>query len=185
MKRTLAQAVRKNRVASMAETGASPDAWAEVLLSTGAQPDPGALADLQAWCRRAAEDGESRRLIESAEQWADHLADKEQALDGAACSGASGLHKATTLEAEQQWMQAQMLDLPPPTPTSGWTLRATLLDLVRYAAVHPHAALDPQEWHDELAQILEQERRARQARGESPHDIQQALAWLKAVVDTQ
>jgi hypothetical protein len=184
MKPALAQAVRKNRVAAMAQVGASSDAWAEVLLSAHGRPDTNHLSELQAWCRRAAEDAANRRLIDSAEQWAGNLADREQAsmINQSACASASAL-KPASIESEQQWVLGQMSELPPPSPEPGWALHATLLDLAQYALVHPHRAFDVQEWHEELSQLVAQEAQTRQQRGDRPEDIDQALCGMRAALE--
>lgn len=181
MNKELARAVRKNRVSAMAETGASPDAWAEVLLLTSSRHE---LADLQAWCRRAAEDAENRRLIESAEHWAVSLANLEQASGPAATQHTEPTQAETApLDAERQWLAAQLVDLPPPDPTPGWTLRATLLDLVQYAQIDPHDAFDPHEWRAELKQILATQSESMRARGNSAMAIEEATQWLRQIID--
>ena len=155
MPKDLARTIRRNRVVAMAHTGASPEAWAEVLLSDVHPAHPGELADLQAWCRRAAEEAENRRVIDSALAWVDRLADKEQAQASKLQALGPGA-RAGQLDAEQQWIQAQLGELPPPTRLPGWSLMATLIDLVQYAQDHPHPALNPDEWQDQLRRTVQQ-----------------------------
>lgn len=159
MQKDIAHAVRKNRVAAMAETGASPDAWAEVLLACDLNKDKQAsLLDLQSWCRRAAEDAENRRLIEDAEKWALTMALREKSLRNATHTGASAQPASPlTIEQERDWLSVQMTEMPPPTRSPGWSLSVTLTDLIQFSFANPHAAVNPEEWREELIQILKKQ----------------------------
>ncbi len=149
--------IRQNRVKAMAITGASPDAWAEVLLLPDEVSEPRqALAHLQAWCWRAAEDAENRRVIERAEQWASSLVDsaaKAHRVDGQTPS--PNLDDRKKLQEEVAWVEAQFTQMPPPDRSPEWTLHITLLDLVCYSVVEPHAGFTPIDWLDLVIELLQ------------------------------
>lgn len=143
----------------MAETGASPDAWAEVLLACDLDNDKQtSLLDLQSWCRRAAEEAENRRLIEDSEKWALTMALREESLRNATRSGASAQPvNPMTIEQERDWLSIQMTEMPPPTRSPGWSLSVTLTDLIQFSFANPHSAVNPEEWREELIQILKKQ----------------------------
>lgn len=180
----LAIEIRRNRVQAMALTGASPDAWAEVLLLIKPGVDyRAALLAFQAWCRRAAEEAENCRAIANAQAWVSSLAQIEASKKNIeATEDASQLGQNLNLEDERQWVQAQIAEMPPPERAPGWSLSATLLDLIRYSVIEPNACFNPMDWVEEATSALQILARQRLQSGESFKQLLDSESELLSVL---
>ena len=180
----LAIEIRRNRVQAMALIGASPDAWAEVLLLIEPGVDYRAsLLAFQAWCRRAAEEAENCRAIANAQAWVSSLAQIEESKKNIQTPEDAGQVRLTfDLEDERQWVQAQIAGMPPPERAPGWSLSATLLDLIRYSVIEPNACFNPMDWVEEATSALQLLTRQRLQSGESVEQLLDSESELLSVL---
>lgn len=180
----LAIEIRRNRVQAMALIGASPDAWAEVLLLIEPGVDYRAsLLAFQAWCRRAAEEAENCRAIANAQAWVSSLAQIEESKKNIQTPEDAGQVRQTfDLEDERQWVQAQIAGMPPPERAPGWSLSATLLDLIRYSVIEPNVCFNPMDWVEEATSALQLLTRQRLQSGESLEQLLDSESELLSVL---
>lgn len=174
MDRRLSHQIRQNRVKAMAVIGASPDAWAEVLLLPDVLPDQReALAHLQSWCWRSAEEAENRRVIEKADEWAAALIySANKAHQEVKSCDQKASDDPQKLQSEVAWIESQVAHTPPPDRSPEWSLRISLLDLVCYCVVESHPCFDPLDWRDLIIQVLQYEVSRQDPEKKTPQSLQ-------------